>query len=140
MLFVDTLQLPVSHLYGLSTIAKVNGDIDLVEYTPDSFLNYLKTNPSIVLDIVPWLKHFHHYTSLEIFSYFLKCLEYKNDIVLHLNSEFDYPIFYFLAERMEFKLYKRFPSGETNYKADGELITKNDRQFIKVTKKKIKLV
>ena len=139
-LFVDTLQLPVTHLLQLKSIVKLNGDIDIIDYTPSSLLTYLQTNKDSIVDIVPWLRHLHGFNNSQIMQYFIKIIPLNIDIIHHINSTDDLPLLYYLMEHMEYKIYKRFVSGETNFRADGELITNKDKVFIKVTKRKVKIV
>eukprot|EP00835_Amoeboradix_gromovi_P002153 NODE_115_length_19014_cov_0.489664.p10 type:complete len:141 gc:universal NODE_115_length_19014_cov_0.489664:15388-14966(-) len=138
-LYVDTLELPVMHLIDFRDLVALDAENDLMGYTPESLIAYLATNMKSAIDVVPWLRHFHGYKSRDILQYFQKIRKMDIDIVLHIHSEEDLMIMYYLMEYMEFKVYKRFASGETNYKADGELISR-DRQLVKITRRKIKIV
>ena len=139
-LYVDTLQLPVAHLLQLDNVIRLNGEIDAIDFTPSSLFTHIQTTNNVVIDIVPWLRHFHYFNDNQILQYFAKLVPLNIDIIHHINSPRDLPLLYFLMEQMEYKIYKRFVSGETNFRADGELITKKDKVFIKVTKRKVKIV
>eukprot|EP00834_Sanchytrium_tribonematis_P001022 NODE_21_length_42443_cov_0.822808.p33 type:complete len:142 gc:universal NODE_21_length_42443_cov_0.822808:24720-25145(+) len=139
-LFVDTKGLPALSLVNFDSYIAINSPVDLMNFDPESLVQFLTVNFAVV-DIFPWLFLFHHQNLKEVLNYCTKLINLNVGLILHINDAEQLQIFYFLMEyATSYEIYKRFESGETNYRADGELLKDGERQLVKLGKRKIKII